>query len=298
MRKTLIALFLLVLVLSIGSLATVSATPAAQFAGCADEAGLEYGARLKAKQLNGFTMDVVAVGIDGFDPEITILDADGKVVVCNADSKDAAAVEFNLPSAQAGPAEGSAFASVRVPGDRGRLDYEIIVTSADDEAGEFILMWSGAEVFGSDNVDEFAFVTNEGMAEQEVPFIVYLTNLTGGGSQYSPFLTVRFGEDFAISCAQSSAASQCDGDHTDLGSLDADENPYGVVRPDGTAATFNGNDSMVTLAAGGTAAEFQIEAASYQAATFGPYWLIIHSGVGYPAADDAEEPAADATEAP
>jgi hypothetical protein len=296
MRKTFIALIVLVLVLSLAPLA-VFARPAAQFAGCADEEGMLYGAKLRATQLNGFTMDVVVVGVDGFDPELTILNAEGEVVVCNADSDDAAEIEVHLPTVDAGPSEGSASASVRVPGDQGRLDYDIIVTSADGQPGEFVLIWSGAEVFGADNVDQFVYGTNEGMAEQEVPVNVYLANLTEGDSAYSPSLTVGYGEDFSITCAQSSSDSQCDGDHDDLGELNAEGQPaFSIVRLDGTVATLNGNDSMIKLAAGGGAADFNIDTASYQAATFGPYWLIIHSGVGNPG--DGSAPAeAEATEA-
>ena len=43
---------------------------------------------------------------------------------------------------------------------------------------------------------------------------------------------------------------------------------------------LNGDDAMLFFEAGGDSAEFTIEVTSYQALSFGPYTLIIHSGVG------------------
>ena len=266
----------LILLLAIVPFAAVNAAPSDQFAGCADEQGMEFGARFTARRLNGLTMEVTVIGIEDFDPEVTILDAEGNIVTCNDNAGDVAEMAVELPTAAAGPSENSANAQARVPGDEGRLDYQIIVSSADGTSCEFVLLYSGAEIFGADNIDEMTVHSNQGQVDAEVPLVVYVTNLSGGASQYDPALTFSFGEDFKASCYKSSADSLCDGDHEDLtGStvtLSAEE-----------FIELNGNDVMLAFAMGGDVADFTLEIGSYNAATFGPYTLIVHSGVGYPA---------------
>ncbi|HLA43497.1 MAG TPA: hypothetical protein VJZ27_08690 [Aggregatilineales bacterium] len=66
----------LILLLAIVPFAAVNAAPSDQFAGCADEQGMEFGARFTARRLNGLTMEVTVIGIEDFDPEVTILDAE------------------------------------------------------------------------------------------------------------------------------------------------------------------------------------------------------------------------------
>jgi|GEM_PF-2801786 len=279
MRKVLVLALLAILALS--AVPFVSASPAAQFAGCADEVDEEYGARFRLLSLNGLDFQITAVGVDDFDPTITILDADGEVVTCNNDADGAAEVSVSLPSIMAGPSETTARAGTNVPGDEGRLDYEVIVGSNDGTSGEFVLMYSGAEVFGADNIDQFQLVSTDAMGEAEVPFAVYAVNLQRPDQALDPTVSVTFGEDFQQTCFKSSAASLCEGDHEDLRNDD-----YYVVLEGEEQLQMFGDDAMLNLGGlGGEGAEFGIAVGSYNANSFGPYTLIIHTGVSYPEAE-------------
>lgn len=275
MRKLLVLMVVALLALGVAPMAM--AGNANQFAGCADEVGLEFGARLGVKQVNGLTMSFTVIGVDGFDPEVTVIDQTGEIVACDNDSDDVAGVAVSLPNVEAGPAETTAKVEVTVPGDQGRFDYEVVVTGADNTSGEFVLLYEGAEVFGATNVDSFTYTTTELQAEEEVPFGVYVANLKRPELAIDPQVAVIFGETSQV-CAKSSADSLCEGEHEDL-------TDYTVtLDPEKEPIALNGDDVMLYYELGGGAAEFGIEVSSYQQATFGAYTLIVYSGVVFPEA--------------
>lgn len=276
MRKSL--MFVVVGLLVLASVPFVNAAPNNQFAGCADELGEQYGARFTVKQVNGFNMVITAVGVDGFDPAITILDQNGEVVACNNDSADATEVAFNLPGATAEASELSARADVRIPGDQGRFDYTVIVTSNTETSGEFVLMYSGAEVFGSTNIDSFEFITNEAQAEAEVPLGIIAANLKRPELAIDLELSFTYGSTTQI-CQDSSSTSLCEGDSEDLTgytvTLTADDGPIAL----------NGDDAFLRYVLGGQADTYEIQVGSDNKASFGAYVLLLHSAVAYPEAE-------------
>lgn len=273
MRKITSVVVLIVLVASALPFMSVAASPAAQFAGCADEVGEEFGARYVLTSLNGLTFRVTAVGLGEFDPQITVIDQEGAVIACNDDSDDAALYAAVLPSVEVVASEGSSQVSVTVPGDQGRFDYEIIISSADGTAGEFLMFYEGAEVFGSDNIDEFKVFTNQGQVDAEVPLVVYAANLKRPELAIDPEITFAYGEDLVQTCSKSSADSLCNGEHEDL-------TGFTVTTDDIELYELNGDDVMLAYQAGGDPSEFLVSVGSYQAASFGAYALMIHSGVG------------------
>jgi hypothetical protein len=274
MRKLMLAVALLALVIGARPL-TVTASPVAQFAGCADELDEEYGARFVLTSLNGLNFTLTAVGVEDFDPTITVLDQEGEVVACNDNAEEAAAVAVVLPEVEAGPSEGAARVDVRVPGDQGRFDYEVIVGSADDSSGEFVLFYQGAEVFGSDNVDKFMVKTNEGQTTASVPLGLYALNLKRPEIAVDLEVSFTFG-DTTQTCQDSSSTSLCEGESTDL-------TGFTVTLEEGEdAILLNGDDAMLYYELGGEPGEFEVGVGSDGKASFGAYTLLFYSGVGYP----------------
>lgn len=273
MRKAIILAGLLILLLSAVPLSGALASPDEQFAGCADEEDLATGLVFIAREINGVTLTVSAVGVDGFDPQITAIDAEtGDVLTCNDNASDVEELAFNLPTAIAGPSESSSEVQVTVAADE-RRDVEFVITGKDGSSGEFVLMLNGPEVFGSGDIDFYGVRTSEGQADSEVPLALYVANLGRPELAYDPYVVFRFGEDFEQDCGKSSAASLCQGDHEDL-------TGYTVTLDADRIKTMNGDDVMLSFQLGGEAAEFSIDVGSYQKRTFGAYWLMIHSGVG------------------
>lgn len=282
MRKGIILIGALLVAMLVLPFAAVQAEPAAQFAGCADEVDEEFGARFIFRSLNGFQMNLVAIGVDDFDPTITVRDEEGTIVTCDNNSTDASLLGVELPSVvagateESGPVEGAASVSVNVPGDQGRLDYEVIVGSADGASGEFVLLFWGAEVFPATEFDRVSIFSNEGQTDAEVPLVIYVSKRGGGEIAFDPSITFSFGETFEATCGKSSARSLCSGDSQNL----AD---YTITWREDRVQELNGNDVMLAFNMGGDPGEYLLEIGSYLGNSFGPYILAIHNGVSYPA---------------
>jgi len=262
--------YLLILVIL---LAMLPGMAHAQFAGCADEEALENGAYYTLSALNGLTVTVIAAGVGDFDPAITVYDAEGAVAVCNDNSREAAEVALTLPTAEVLPNSNTAMVKFNVPGDQGRLDYQVVVTSADGQPGEFVMIYEGAEVFPAQDVDRFIINSSQGQIDAQVPLGIYAANLQRPQKAIDPRITFRYGDNLEQVCGKSSSRTLCDGDSEDLtGST--------VQMPGRDLATLNGDDVMLYFELGGEPAEFTLEVSSYQANSFGAYVLMIHSGVG------------------
>jgi hypothetical protein len=273
MRK--FSFVLLLIILSIAMFIPAHAAPAPQFAGCADEADEPFAARLLVKGVRGLTFKITVVGLEDFDPAITVKDAAGEIVTCNNDSKDAALVAVTLPTITTEAAETSARVSVSVPGDQGALDYEVLVTGADQTGGEFVLWYEGAEVNPSDDTDRFEFLPTESQLAAEAPLAIYAVNIKRPQLAISPELTVKVGDNFTQTCSQSSSKALCRGEHEDLSA-------FTLTDEEGREIKLFGADSMLSYVLGGNkVVPFEIEVGSYQDATFGAYSLLIHSAVVY-----------------
>lgn len=265
----LISIFLLLL----GVVPAVGAKPSAQFAGCDFEDKLDSGAFFYARQLNGVDLNVTVLGVDGFDPAVALRNAEtGEILVCNDDGRDIESVAVNLPSVTTEPSEKNAQASVRVPSDE-RWDVEIIVTSADDVLGEFVVLISGPSVFPAADQDLYGMATSQSMVDAEVPIGIYVANLGLPQNPLNPEVTFKFGEDFSETCKASSSSRLC-------GSNSEDLTGFTVTLEADTPIELTGNDVMLFYQAGGEPSEFDIEVNSADFSSTGPYYLMIHSGLG------------------
>jgi hypothetical protein len=265
-------LLLILILAALGLMALPTGSGRAQLGGCADTLGLTYGARYRLEDLRGGTLTAAAIGIGDFDPAVTILDASGTPVACNEDSPEALDYGAGLPQVNAPANPRSAVASLPVPD--APTTYEVVVSSQNDRSGEFVLLIDGVEIFGASNVDRYFIFSNEGQVAEEVPLGVYAVNLDRPQQALAPTLVFRYGTEFTRRCLKSSAASLCQGEHEDL-------TGYSVTTG-GERASLTGDDTMVYVEVGGFPATFEVEVASYQGRTFGPYSLLIYSGVGYP----------------
>ncbi|NJL93059.1 MAG: hypothetical protein HC915_04705 [Anaerolineae bacterium] len=274
-----------------------TAAPTAQFAGCADEETWATGARFFATQLNGVSMEITAVGIGDFDPQITVLDEEGQIFACNADAEEAAELNFFLPTlpeaemaegeseeeselrgGTAGPSEGSALVAFSV-GAEERRTFEIIVTNENEGYGEFVLMIEGPSVFPAIDRDVYGLAVSAEQNMNEVPLGVYALNLRLPQNPLNPAVRLALGEgeNFEQECRSSSSASLCDGDVTNL-------TGYTVQRAEDEAAIeLLGNDSYLFVQLGGDEpSEFVVEVFASAANTTGPYALLFHTGTGVP----------------
>jgi len=274
MRKALILIMLLLLI--IGLIPAALAQDDEE--DCAEEEALKLGAHFWATDLNGVTLTAVAVGLEDFNPVITVLDADEEIVACNDDSGAADEIAFNLEGAGEAPAsDSSAQVELEVEVDE-RFDFEIIVTSADGTYGEFVLMMYGTSIFPANDDDTFRVVASEEMIANEAPLNVYAVNLGLPRNNLSATVTLKSEEEeFEKTCLDSSSEDFCEGEEEDLST---------------SSVTLDGSDGPITLSwidsyirhdlteTDPTQYDIVIESSG---GTYGPYYVIVHTGVGNPA---------------
>lgn len=124
---------------------------------------------------SGFDYTATAVGIDGFDPILAVLDANGRAT-CSDDSEDAEDYEATLPTT--GNIQESRFNShLRFSQDSGRAtaNVSLVVGGYDNQPGEFILILEGMAVTRTDGPgDPFAVRLTPNLIAANVPLTVYM----------------------------------------------------------------------------------------------------------------------------
>lgn len=252
----------------------VWASPPAQFAGCADEIGKEFGARYTFTAKRGETLTIVAIGEEAFDPELSLMTPSENPLVCNDDGLDGANYGANLPFAPIQGGSRTAILEYTVPDATPQQDFLLVVTSANQRSGNFMLLINGMQLNPSDEVDEYGIPYNEGQVRAEVPLGIYAMNINRPDQVLDPVLEFRYLDIFEEICYKSSSAALCEGAQEDMSG-------YSVTWA-GESALLNGDDVMVYYTLGGQSGEFDLNIKSYQGNSFGPYLLAIYSGVGYP----------------
>lgn len=272
MRKALILLMLLVLI--IGLIPAAMAQDAEEE--CPEEEALALGAHFWATDLNTVTLTATAVGIDEFDPVVTVLDSEGEVKACNDNNEAVADLALDLEGMdEVVASDKSASVDVKVENDE-RLDLEVVVTSVDGTYGEFVLLINGTSVYPGSDTDLFKIVTSEEQIANEAPLDVYLANLNPADNGLDVEFELTSGEEFKKACISSSSELYCEGVEEDLSSST-------VTLKAEKPLSLSGNDAYVLFDLTETSpAEYELEVGS-GGGTFGPYYVIIHTGVGNPA---------------
>ena len=272
----------LVLIATICALTTIPATTAAppdQFAGCADEDDLDYAARFIIHEVFDTQFTITVIGVDDFDPQVMIRDDEGQLIACDNDTRAANVIAVDLPSVQAGFSPQTAQLSVRFlldeyPDDP-PSDFEILITGHDGRSGEFVMLYEGASIFGADDVDALSFFITEEQVAQQMPFIFYAANLNPDEFPLSPEMSLILGTEFSITCSVSDLSDLCEGQTTSLES-------FFVTRDISQELVLSGNDVMLNFMPNVGGEDYRIEIRSQGALTYGPYLLMVHSGVSYP----------------
>ncbi|MBE2266941.1 MAG: hypothetical protein IAE80_01830 [Anaerolinea sp.] len=136
---------------------------------------------------SGFTYTATAVGINGFDPVLAVLD-ENRNGLCNDDDRNAASYSASLPTTGTVGASGL---SSQVRFDQNSreafADVSLVVGGFGDQTGEFLLILEGMAVTSGDNAgDPFLVQVTQPMVDSGVPLTVYM--LTRGTSGVDPYI--------------------------------------------------------------------------------------------------------------
>lgn len=234
----------------------------------------------------GFTYTATAIGMNGFDPVLAVLDANGQGL-CADDTRDAGGYTVNLPTTGVVPsASTSAQVNFSQTSGSNMADVSLVAGSVGNIPGEFVLILEGMAATSADGVgDPFGVRLTEGMVASGVPLTVYMISVTDALDPLinrinSDFSTLLDSNGDQVYCDDAGNAALCWGQSTSL-------NASYVTRRGNQRLSGFGADAMLSISLDGIQLNpdpdlrfFNYAMTSYQQSTFGDYVLAFHIGIG------------------
>jgi hypothetical protein len=253
---------------------------------CPEGFAFDNGVETIVNMRSGFNYTATAIGMNGFDPIIAVMDEEG-TILCNDDDANAAGYVAGLPST--GNVDASAL-SAQMPfsynGNNSFGDISIIVGSVDNTPGEFVLVIEGLVVTDADNTgdapgDPITLHLTPNMHASGIPVSAYMISVTQG---LDPFLyvvdkdaqQVQLDDGSYISC-DDAGTTNCWGESTELGSS------Y-ISRQNGNALAGGNLDAMMQFTwddlgfEAGDEANIYLRLTSSNLETGGDYVAVFHMG--------------------
>jgi hypothetical protein len=236
----------------------------------------------------GFNYTATVLGIDGFDPALAIFSSEGGSL-CADESREARSYAADLPTTgeiepqdenvqitfNNGASSGDAFA-----------DITLVIGSAEDETGEFLLLLEGMAVTEADGSgDPFSVFLNEPVIASEIPVTMYAISVTDA---LDPLINlvdedgdvIEDEEGNDIYCDDAGSEALCWGESESL------DSSFVSRTGDRTLGGYE-LDSMLSLPVEGIepGLYFNYLVTSYNNTTTGDYVVAFHIGIG--AAEEA-----------
>lgn len=250
---------------------------------CDNNVSFDNGVEIIVRQMrSGFTYTATAIGLNGFDPVLAVLDTETGQGLCADDEPAAASFEAGLPSAgRANSASTTSQVRFSQTSGQGMADVSMVVGGFDNAAGEFVLIVEGMAATQADGKgDPFAVRLTPGMVASGVPLTVYMISKT---NEFDPLMYLAdenrdvftFEDGTQLFC-DDSGSGQCWGDSVDL------SDSY-VTMTSGRLLPGGGYDAMLQI----PISDFEVSPSdffaltfmmtSYQQSTFGDYLIAIHA---------------------
>jgi hypothetical protein len=253
---------------------------------CPDGRQITNGVKVSVVQMrSGFNYTATAVGINGFDPVLAVLDPQGRAALCNDDERDAANYSADLPTTGYIPAN-SATSQITFSNNLANLsDVSLVVGGFNEgDEGEFLLVLEGMAYTELDVVgDPFAMEITPGMIASGVDPTIYMVSVTDQLDPYISMIDSEYNGYFdekgnQIWYCDDAGSALCYGDSiTMLGSyISRAEN-----RPNLGGYGF---DAMLTLPLEAGEEFFTVHALMHSSGfnTYGNYLVAFHLGIGNP----------------
>ena len=246
---------------------------------CEDGGEFDNGVRVTVRQMRaGYTYTATAIGLNGFDPVLAVLDTRDRGL-CTDDDVTASYYDVDLPSTGYVPTSNTS-SQVRFAQTSGRnmADVSLVVGGYGNTSGEFVLILEGMAVTSADgDGDPFAITINESMVTSGVPLSVYMISTTDaldpliyGVDEEGYYLVDDDGYD--VFCDDSGDSSSCWGESVNL-------RKFAISTRNG-ALPGGPYDSMlhIPLFADNVGLSFHLVMTSSNQQTLGQYMMVIHAG--------------------
>ncbi|MBK8020482.1 MAG: hypothetical protein IPK19_03390 [Chloroflexi bacterium] len=283
------ASFFLIMILGLLAAApAIAQTPAGLTVTCDDGTTLESGVEIIVNQMrSGFTYTATAVGLNGFDPVLAVLDTATGNGLCSDDEAGARRYAANLPTTGSVPSSNlSAQVNFSQRSASAFADISLVVGGYGNQTGEFLLILEGMGVTSADGAgDAFSVNITPGMAASGVPLTTYM--VTRGTSGVDPLVFQAFpgtsdvltdNNGNQIYCDDAGDSSRCYGSSVRLDN-------YSITIDSGTLPGWQ-YDAMLTTSLDGIQLNANRESnyltyymTSYDNSTEGQYLLVFHIGI-------------------
>ncbi|HEX2622217.1 MAG TPA: hypothetical protein VHL11_18795 [Phototrophicaceae bacterium] len=248
---------------------------------CDDGSHFDNGVEVRVIQMRaGFNYTATAIGLDGFDPVLAVLNSEGQGL-CTDDDSNAAEYTASLPTT--GDIDASRQNSQIFFANNSNsafADISLVVGGLDNQTGEFLLVLEGMVVTDADGAgDAFALQITPGMVASGVTPSAYMISVTNGldplmatiDKDYN-FITDK--DDNYVAC-DDAGTDTCWGDSTDL-------TGYYISRTESRQLAGGQYDAMLSLPIdeGYEGKFFNFLMRSSEQKTFGDYIVVFHIGIG------------------
>jgi len=160
---------------------------------CDDGRSFTNGVEVVVVQMrSGFTYTATAIGIDGFDPVLAVLDESGRGL-CADDDFNAAQYGASLPTTGiVNPSPLSSQVNFANNSRSAFADISLVVGGFENSGGEFILVLEGMALTSADGAgDPFSVQVTPGMVDSGVPLTAYMIAVTG---RFDPLMALIDGD--------------------------------------------------------------------------------------------------------
>ena len=245
---------------------------------CDDGRSFNNGVQVTVVQMrSGFNYTATAVGLNGFDPILAVLDQNTGRGLCTDDDPNGAAYSLSLPTTgQVNPSPTNSQITFANNSRNAFADVALVVGGFDNSAGEFVLILEGmARTAADGDGDPFSLQITPGMIASGVSPTAYMISVS---SRFDPLMAIFSPDDGYLSDSNGNpyacddAGYSCWGDSVDL-------SRYYVSRTRGRQLPGGNLDSMLTLPIG-AGMEFQYFNYMMSSAqgTQGDYIVAFHIG--------------------
>lgn len=232
----------------------------------------------------GFDYTATALGINGFDPILAVLDPRGRAALCNDDERNAASYSADLPTTGFVPSSSSTAQVTFSNNGSGFSDVSLVVGGFNEgDEGEFVLVLEGMGYYELDRSgDPFAMEITPGMIASGVDPTTYMVSVT---TALDPYISMIDAESNYITDEKGNQMWYCDDAGSSLcyGDSITMEGSY-VSRTANRYLGGYGLDAMITipLEAGleFLTANFLMHSSEFR--TYGDYLVAFHLGIGNP----------------
>jgi hypothetical protein len=254
---------------------------------CDSGVSFDNGVEVVVNQMrSGFNYTATAIGINGFDPILAVLDTRTGRGLCSDDASGAARYAANLPSTGRVNASGLSSQVVFSQNTGQALaDVSLVVGGFGNQTGEFILILEGMGVTSADGAgDPFSVNITPGMVASGVPLTTYM--LTRGDGRVDPLMFLAAPGTSSPATDASGVQIVCDdaGTSSCYGTGTRLDN-YNVTIATGTLPGWQ-YDAMLTTNLSGLELNPNREdnyltyyMTSFQNRTQGQYLLVFHMGI-------------------